>query len=689
MAKPTLQGAELDVANRDWLLDQQGLLGAINDARLQNIINTEAENKQFLENRRTYGDLAPAAGAIVASLAAAPFTGGLSLAPTLALMGGAGAVGGGVGSLVGQQFDAREGTDFGNVFEEALLSGTINAGTAGLGRAFQVARAGGSIDDLITMSGDDIGSFLAGSRASRAAGFADEAIGTTDDVSRGKIGRAAFREQGRMRGIAPGSRLSGADDLTAAQADDLNNFLDNTYKIKRGSLETQIDDLGTKIRADEKALGKAIESNNIRFGKGEVKGVVDDIYKELDQVPGLRPTENKTVADYLRQLRRVKTVKSATQARRQFQDAINFSRNSSAVDPLNEKAAEIIRRNLNKLISNKTGGAIADINKRLSTAYRAQSYMLRANNPNSLVNAVKGTNITSRILDSPTVDSAQSKILGMLSGGGRASGQGGRMGWKLAETLATPAGQAGSIAAGQTGIRSLMEQFDANDPMDAEILADLEFAAGGEMGGEMTPQIGAGLGMTQAQPGTLQAALADPAVIQQLMFADLQATGGENIGALNAIFEIGQLSQGGQQQLSASQEKALTQFSSAEAVLDELLQDYQDAGGGQGRIGGTIANIGGTVGLNDQASIFNQRREAAMSLLARALGEVGVLTDQDIKRALGNVPKITDNPEEARGKIEGIYNLLAQLKQISLQNPGATQSDEAAQVEALINAGGL
>ena len=129
MAQGRITDAARQVALRDIALEREGLLDRVNEARLQNIIEMEAANEEFMRNRRTVADLAPMAGGILAGVAAAPFTGGLSLPAALAVTGGAGAIGGGVGGAVREAFDADPNFDLGNVLEEAAISGTINAAT--------------------------------------------------------------------------------------------------------------------------------------------------------------------------------------------------------------------------------------------------------------------------------------------------------------------------------------------------------------------------------------------------------------------------------------------------------------------------------------------------------------------------------------------------------------------------------
>jgi hypothetical protein len=96
----------------------------------------QAAQKPQPKKRSLIQALLPAAGATVAGLAAAPFTGGLSLLPTLGIIGGAAAAGGAAGEF-GAQKSAGEQTNVGKIAKEATLSGVLGAG----GQAFTAARA--------------------------------------------------------------------------------------------------------------------------------------------------------------------------------------------------------------------------------------------------------------------------------------------------------------------------------------------------------------------------------------------------------------------------------------------------------------------------------------------------------------------------------------------------------------------
>lgn len=82
---------------------------------------------------------APVIGGTIGGLAAAPLTGGTSLLPTLGMIGGAAALGGGIGEGVKQQAQRGahlpSGEELGDIAFEGGKQGLINAASAGTGAA--------------------------------------------------------------------------------------------------------------------------------------------------------------------------------------------------------------------------------------------------------------------------------------------------------------------------------------------------------------------------------------------------------------------------------------------------------------------------------------------------------------------------------------------------------------------------
>lgn len=148
--------------------------------------------------------------------------------------------------------------------------------------------------------------------------------------------------------------------------------------------------------------------------------------------------------------------------------------------------------------------------------------------------------------------------------------------------------------------------------------------------------------------------------IQQAVLQDIQATGGQNIDKLLKLYEA--FGQG--DQLTAKQRDAQSKAQGLKGSIDLLARNFETAGSGQGG-GGILASILGrtpgvrSLGLNEDAQVFEDQRKAMIAPLARAIsGEVGVLTNQDISRAEGLLPRLSDPTDVAQVKLQDLYSLL-------------------------------
>lgn len=96
-------------------------------------------------------------------------------------------------------------------------------------------------------------------------------------------------------------------------------------------------------------------------------------------------------------------------------------------------------------------------------------------------------------------------------------------------------------------------------------------------------------------------------------------------------------------------------------ILNQLYTLYKRAGGGQGSVGGRVTGVLNAVSggaYNSDVATFEQTRALTSSLLSRALGEKGTLSDTDRKYINDNLPSITDDPIVAEKKFNAIYQLL-------------------------------
>lgn len=104
------------------------------------------------------------------------------------------------------------------------------------------------------------------------------------------------------------------------------------------------------------------------------------------------------------------------------------------------------------------------------------------------------------------------------------------------------------------------------------------------------------------------------------------------------------------------------QVASSLRVLYDLYTGGDGLGGNKdldyGRLGGGIADLMSLLGKNANVKTYNQTRKGLAATIKKLAGETGVLTDYDTKRLLGLLPKVTDNPEEAKKQWDAVNEFL-------------------------------
>ena len=176
-------------------------------------IDPTPQAKPQPKKRNLLQSLLPAAGAIGAGLVAAPFTGGLSLAGTIAALGAAGAAGGAIGEFGAQKAsgEAEDGFDKGNIFQEGLVSGAFGAGGAGLAglKGLRAAKAAGATGKTAS----DLASQVA--RGSlKAKNVANVVSGSDKGMSLASRGIGAFDKKGGIDTLTKATkRVNAAGDM--------------------------------------------------------------------------------------------------------------------------------------------------------------------------------------------------------------------------------------------------------------------------------------------------------------------------------------------------------------------------------------------------------------------------------------------------------------------------------------------
>lgn len=142
------------------------------------------------------------------------------------------------------------------------------------------------------------------------------------------------------------------------------------------------------------------------------------------------------------------------------------------------------------------------------------------------------------------------------------------------------------------------------------------------------------------------------------MMYDMATTGGKNLVKIKTLYDF----MNPQSSLPASVMTQIAGSKAAEGIVNELQESIDEVGlastGVVARGSGFMRRVGAAIGLDPKMREYLALRDAVSSRLARALGEVGTLTDQDIKRATALIPQPEDSYEEASMKLSQLKKLI-------------------------------
>ena len=372
------------------------------------------------------------------------------------------------------------------------------------------------------------------------------------------------------------------------------------------SFVAQVDDLASSLEGIEQRKFRDLYNKVVRKSFGEN---VPDALTPL-QFNAMRRQVNKQAANTYKKLERGGNLTPADEATLMLKD--------------------MLTENMEALVPAKIAGKVKGLNRDMASLINAIPEFKRLSEEGV---SVLGTRvpIVSPLL-SRTVQAPMD-----IAGRGLSNIGGNKTAMFLARQAAVRAG------ADITGIRGEGLTPAPEEDMSAAVL-----------GGEGDIGAGTADSMDQQQPAFDSNSFKRDLILNALQSGELKSA--SDITALISLADVlSETMGGGQQKLSANQEKAMGKISDAASIADQIEQSLADAGGGGG-IGGFITAAKTKIpGAASGAKAYEALRKASIAPLARSIsGEVGVLTDRDIARAEGLLPKITDTPEEAALKLRNL-----------------------------------
>lgn len=623
----------------DWS-QQQARYGALNQSRQGGSTQDQIKQKLQQMQPRQAGSRSgvtrylPAAGAVAGGLLAAPFTGGLSLVGTLAALGGATALGSAAGEL-GAQTSNKEGFNLGRVGKEAAIGGVL--GAIPIGGVAKVAKAGMP---------------------------AKAATQTAPKGVPGMLTRAGERLESRAAGIGPGEKL-GMREQTVQESTGLLKWAKS-----KGMPSGDPNKVNIWAENYRNNIGKQLESEVKRINapfKGSTAAA--DFRKAFNANTALKsnPAAQKVAAQVEAAIAKdVKSNSKLITTRRNFQDNLNYTRGAGKT-PQTEQVYQVAVDTLNNNIS-KIAPRVKSLNNEYSQAAKVLQGSTKQTQRMTRQGENAGAGLVGRLTTGDAAQTAKSKAGSVLQkiAGGSPPPVGPVVGG------ATRASRMPSVALGSGALTEALKQvggrgvLGTNPQADPALVEESQFEDPTMSDNEITNQMVENGQLPPEQLENVPQQVESKYSLDQALMdiqKDQQATGGKNIPEILSIYKAVAAAEKTQKP-SAAMEKQQLQVGGVQDVYNQISTAFAEAGGGRGRVPGLVGKYAGTAGFDQKAYNYNQFRDSMVAPLARAIsGEVGVLTDADIKRADGLLPKITDSQTEAKNRLMKLQNAISQKKQ--------------------------
>lgn len=544
-----------------------------------------------------------------------------SLAGPLGTVVGAGLGGflGGTGGRIAENEFRDSRVGLGDALKEGGLAGALSLG----GEAFQVAKGAKAARGLSSVLGDEAGA------VSKAA----PRIGMIENKGLGLTSKAG--------GYFVGATQPGAQPLTPSKVKFFDKLL-RDLKIGGNDASDLARGVEGRLNSVSDLLNTSVATANRPIAKQEMSAFTKDLVNKVNSVGGLTSTGSKFADEQAARLGKVKSVADLLNFRKELDKSISFVANPQASTAERQAVARIFRTGIKDKVNSLVPG-LKEQNNLYHNLSDLQGYVLRAANRTGAESTQGGGGFWGRVLSSPTANTLKAKTGRGLESVGQVTAGTGGFGSQVTRNLKLQSpGGLGRALSGQ-----------AQSPEDQQLMQAYEQYSGGQqpMGPGGTPDLSSAL---VEQPG--QGAEQSPYSLSSAL-ADIQRDPKNTATYLNLYKTVEAATKPDKTSIKA--QDALATGSQALNIVDQLEQSFGKAGGGQGRLGGTLSSLRGKAGLNSNVSVYNDARTGFMSNVARALGEKGVLTDQDIERVGRLFPTPSATPQEAAAKWAQIRSIIS------------------------------
>lgn len=602
---------------------------------------------------------------------------GSFLGPVGTVVGaGIGGLVGGTGGRLAENKIRDDEFRLGDALKEGAVSGALSGAGAGF-QAFKGARAAKGLSNVLGSGADDATKLATMQRVNpqelyrmSQAGLIDPKDVTYALNNAGAISGAAPRTvqtaaktvpklgmienkglgmTSKVGGYFTGATVPGAQPLSPSKVKYYDDLL-RKLKIPANDASDLAKGIEGRLVDVSNRLTNTIARENLAVTKSEIDDLGKAIISRVSSAPGLRANATKEAQEQVAKLSQVKDARGLLEFRKQLDKFINFNANPDAATAQSQGVARIIRETL-KDKTNKLLPSLSRENNLYHDLSSVQDYVLKAANRGA-TSTTGGQGLFGTIASSPTANTLKAKTGSALQSVGRVTaGTGGPL-TKVSQQLKIQSPGSLTRALGGT----------MQPPVEDPNMLGAEQGYGepmpGELGYNETPYLPDGIS-GPLDPQTLQPVQQSPYSLQQAL-ADIQRDPANASDYMKYYDFVTEATAGPDVKVTAQEKKAQAQAKTAMNGLQQLRSLYSEAGGGAGRAQGILGNLIGKAGGNSKANSYNQIRKSLTTSLARALGETGVLTDQDREVYLQALPRLEDNPEEAEIKLRYLEDMLSE-----------------------------
>jgi hypothetical protein len=641
-------GPQQDWMNRQAVYSPQAYFDALQQQYAAQQQMQQAPVQPQKKKRGLLATLVPAAGAIGAGLLAAPLTGGLSLAGTIAALGAAGAAGGALGEAGAQKL-AGEKFNLGNIGKEALISGAFGAGGAAISgaRGLRAAKAVG-------MTADDAARVAAEAARGTTSVKAIKQLGGPSGVS-GKIAEAGT---GLRAGVV--NPKIAASPFGAEQEAKLVKTL-GELNIK-GSATAQYRQLPGKINQLGGQIENVLAKNTNTSTMPSLVSTIKSKAKDLPQFVGADPNYAKTLSTEISDITARFGGKQLTAA--QVQSAkTELGSKMSGIFTKVAKGADLNPKEASRLAVwqslDDTIGKLAPEAKRLT----AQQSALYTASPGLLTASKKTAGIPLLGIKTKTAERAAQAVQDVAGRGLQTIG---------GATGAVPTGLAGTIsrqAGRQLVPRAAMGLSGGGAAPEAPLQGDMGMQPV-DLGAGITPGMPQDMGMQQPQE----------LYSQQAVMSDIQRDP-KNAATYLKLYETFATKQ------PAPIKKSEAQRSRDEAaqLTQTALQQLQAGSINTGLVSGKIEPLKAMLGKGDPETLaFNTTISSLKAAIAKA--RAGTSFTPNEERLLNKyAPTVGDSRQQLFTKLQALQ---AVYDQAAAREYGTQYSDNTDLQSALMQAQG-